>query len=192
MTLAIYQTRRRLQSITGASTSKLKRPLSLTIDLYLRDTHRVGFPSPYRGSHRHWSSSSNQAHTLAHATNVIKWAGSKLVFESARLASCLGLEKGRLSLQFKLQDSYLFSHVTDRPYTPPVHRPKWSSSWSTAITQSTYIHTHMLSHNIMHTLAHIHNDTIPSLRAFDLSVIGCNPSRLCTNYEHGLAPAGLS
>ena len=30
---------------------------SIPVDLYLRDTHRVGFPSPYRGSHRHWSSS---------------------------------------------------------------------------------------------------------------------------------------
>lgn len=35
-----------------------------------------------------------------------------------------GSEKGRLSLQFKLQDSYLFSHVAARPYTPPVRRPK--------------------------------------------------------------------
>lgn len=42
---------RQSQSITKASTSKLKKHLSLTINLYfichyfLRDTHRVGFPS---------------------------------------------------------------------------------------------------------------------------------------------------
>ena len=50
-TLVICQTKRQSQSITKASTSRLKKHLSLTINLYfichyfLRDTHRVGFPS---------------------------------------------------------------------------------------------------------------------------------------------------
>lgn len=95
----------------------------------------MGFPSPYRGSGVANGHSliaapiaiGHQAaikHTFQHTTNVIKRIKANLRSNLLGWHFVRGSEKGRLSLQFNLQDSYPFRHVISWLYTPPVRRPK--------------------------------------------------------------------